>query len=112
MTTAAGSKQKRPSPGEGKGPIASMDQSRDAVCQRLSLQVFDHGGHAQAAGFTVHNDNLDAFTERMRALAAAELDGHGYRGKHRVDGGDAAAHALQRRLPGAGAGPCVGGHGD
>ncbi|MEM7115424.1 MAG: single-stranded-DNA-specific exonuclease RecJ [Chloroflexota bacterium] len=32
-----------------------------------------HGGHAQAAGFTVLNENLDAFTQRMHDIAAAKL---------------------------------------
>jgi single-stranded-DNA-specific exonuclease len=34
-----------------------------------------HGGHAQAAGFTILNENLPEFTERMTAIAAAKLDG-------------------------------------
>jgi single-stranded-DNA-specific exonuclease len=34
-----------------------------------------HGGHAQAAGFTIRNENLPAFRERMMAIAAAELEG-------------------------------------
>ncbi len=34
-----------------------------------------HGGHAQAAGFTILNENLPEFEERMTAIAAAKLDG-------------------------------------
>ena len=34
-----------------------------------------HGGHAQAAGLTILNENLPEFTERMTAIAAAKLDG-------------------------------------
>lgn len=34
-----------------------------------------HGGHAQAAGFTILNENLPEFEERMRAIAADKLDG-------------------------------------
>lgn len=34
-----------------------------------------HGGHAQAAGFTIRNENLDTFCEQMTSIAAAELDG-------------------------------------
>jgi single-stranded-DNA-specific exonuclease len=34
-----------------------------------------HGGHAQAAGFTVRNENLDPFVARMTALAEAQLAG-------------------------------------
>ncbi len=41
-------------------------------CADLLLR---HGGHAQAAGFAIHNDNLPAFHERMLALAAAQLNG-------------------------------------
>ncbi|MFW6098286.1 MAG: single-stranded-DNA-specific exonuclease RecJ [Chloroflexota bacterium] len=34
-----------------------------------------HGGHSQAAGFTVRNENLPAFEERLTEVAAARLDG-------------------------------------
>ncbi len=34
-----------------------------------------HGGHAQAAGFTVTNDNLDAFITRITAIAEEKLSG-------------------------------------
>ncbi|MDW8297750.1 MAG: single-stranded-DNA-specific exonuclease RecJ [Anaerolineae bacterium] len=34
-----------------------------------------HGGHAQAAGFTIHNANLPAFRERLMAVAQARLGG-------------------------------------
>lgn len=34
-----------------------------------------HGGHAQAAGFTVLNDNLDEFMTRMTAIAEEKLSG-------------------------------------
>jgi single-stranded-DNA-specific exonuclease len=32
-----------------------------------------HGGHAAAAGFTVRNENLPAFVERLQAIASARL---------------------------------------
>jgi single-stranded-DNA-specific exonuclease len=32
-----------------------------------------HGGHAQAAGFTVANENLEPFTERIMAIAERQL---------------------------------------
>lgn len=35
-----------------------------------------HGGHAMAAGFTVHNDNVPLLRERMLDLAGRALDGH------------------------------------
>jgi len=34
-----------------------------------------HGGHAAAAGFTVKNENLFEFSERLKTLAAEKLDG-------------------------------------
>lgn len=34
-----------------------------------------HGGHSQAAGFTVRNENLPAFEERLTEVAAERLDG-------------------------------------
>lgn len=34
-----------------------------------------HGGHAQAAGFTIRNENLDTFQERLTEVAAQRLDG-------------------------------------
>ncbi|MBO9309854.1 MAG: single-stranded-DNA-specific exonuclease RecJ, partial [Chloroflexi bacterium] len=41
-------------------------------CADLLLR---HGGHAQAAGFAIHNANLPAFRERLMAIAAARLGG-------------------------------------
>lgn len=38
-----------------------------------------HGGHAAAAGFTIHNDNLPEFVERMREITASELAGRDLR---------------------------------
>ncbi|MCP4425475.1 MAG: single-stranded-DNA-specific exonuclease RecJ [Chloroflexi bacterium] len=34
-----------------------------------------HGGHAQAAGLTIRNENLPEFKRRMTEIAAAKLDG-------------------------------------
>ena len=34
-----------------------------------------HGGHAQAAGFTVRNENLERFKEQLTDVAARRLDG-------------------------------------
>ncbi len=39
-------------------------------CAELLIR---HGGHAQAAGFTVHNDNLAAFHERLLAIAGERI---------------------------------------
>jgi single-stranded-DNA-specific exonuclease len=46
----------------------------DALDEVAGLLV-RHGGHAQAAGFTILNENLPEFTERMMAIAAAKLEG-------------------------------------
>ncbi len=45
----------------------ALDQTADLLVR--------HGGHAQAAGFTVRNENLEAFTSRMRELAGETLRG-------------------------------------
>ncbi|MEZ4516786.1 MAG: single-stranded-DNA-specific exonuclease RecJ [Chloroflexota bacterium] len=44
-----------------------------------------HGGHAQAAGFTIRNENLPEFTERMQDMATAELSGKELRPALEVD---------------------------
>ncbi len=43
----------------------ALDQCADLLVR--------HGGHAQAAGFTVHNANLEALRERLMAMAAETL---------------------------------------
>ncbi len=43
----------------------ALDECRDLLVR--------HGGHASAAGFTVHNENLTALQERLRRIAAAQL---------------------------------------
>jgi single-stranded-DNA-specific exonuclease len=49
----------------------ALDQCRDLLVR--------HGGHAAAAGFTVRNENLPALVSRLKALAAAKLDGQDLR---------------------------------
>ena len=46
---------------------AALDQCRDLLVR--------YGGHAAAAGFTVANDNLEALQERLRGIAARQLEG-------------------------------------
>jgi len=46
---------------------AALDECADLLVR--------HGGHAQAAGFTVVNENLPALRERLQSLAASSLDG-------------------------------------
>lgn len=42
-------------------------------CADLLLR---HGGHAEAAGFTIRNENWGAFERKMHVLAAEQLQGH------------------------------------
>jgi single-stranded-DNA-specific exonuclease len=44
-----------------------------------------HGGHAQAAGFTIQNERLPEFTERLTALAEEQLRHKDLRPKLDVD---------------------------
>jgi single-stranded-DNA-specific exonuclease len=41
---------------------------------RVQDLLVRHGGHGQAAGFTISNENLDAFREQITDVAAAELN--------------------------------------
>ncbi len=50
-------------------PEFHITEALDSVAELLVR----HGGHAQAAGFTVANENLGAFIERMQAIAAEQL---------------------------------------
>ncbi len=45
----------------------ALDQLQDLLVR--------HGGHARAAGFTIMNENLDAFCERLTTIAAEQLAG-------------------------------------
>lgn len=47
--------------------VAGLDQVADLLLR--------HGGHARAAGFTVHRSNLGALRDRLSALAAEALRG-------------------------------------
>jgi single-stranded-DNA-specific exonuclease len=51
-------------------------------CDELLLR---HGGHAQAAGFTVLNENVPALRERLIMLAAQVLDGQELRPTLNID---------------------------
>jgi single-stranded-DNA-specific exonuclease len=63
-------------PEESRGSCRSIPEFHitEALDEVADLLV-RHGGHAQAAGFTVKNENLDAFREQMTAIAARELEG-------------------------------------
>jgi single-stranded-DNA-specific exonuclease len=61
---------------ESRGSCRSIDEFHitDALDEVADLLV-RHGGHAQAAGFTIRNENLPVFVERMREIARQHLDG-------------------------------------
>lgn len=52
-------------------PEFHITEALDEVADLLAR----HGGHAQAAGFTILNENLPEFKRRMTEIAAAKLDG-------------------------------------
>ncbi len=59
-----------------RGSCRSIDEFHitDALDETADLLV-RHGGHAAAAGFTIRNENLPAFVERMTVLAQEKLGG-------------------------------------
>ncbi len=61
---------------ESRGSCRSIPEFHitDALDQVQDLLV-RHGGHAQAAGFTIGNENLPEFQRRMTEIATAELAG-------------------------------------
>jgi single-stranded-DNA-specific exonuclease len=62
--------------GESRGSCRSIPEFHitDAL-DEVSELLERHGGHAQAAGFTVRNENLSAFKEQLTDVAAQKLDG-------------------------------------
>ncbi|MCC7118132.1 MAG: single-stranded-DNA-specific exonuclease RecJ [Anaerolineales bacterium] len=61
---------------ETRGSCRSIPEFHitDALDQCADLLV-RHGGHAAAAGFTVANENLNAFVERLKNIAKEKLSG-------------------------------------
>jgi single-stranded-DNA-specific exonuclease len=61
--------------GESRGSCRSIPEFHitEALDQVAALLV-RHGGHAQAAGFTIRNQNLDQFQREITAIAAEQLD--------------------------------------
>ncbi|MCW1888141.1 MAG: single-stranded-DNA-specific exonuclease RecJ [Candidatus Moranbacteria bacterium] len=59
---------------ESRGSFRSVPEFNviEALEQCSDILV-KYGGHAAAAGMTIHNDNLDTFYERFNALAEAKL---------------------------------------
>lgn len=60
---------------ESRGSCRSIPEFHitDALDEVMDLLV-RHGGHAQAAGFTIRNENLPEFRQRITGLAAEKLD--------------------------------------
>lgn len=59
---------------ESRGSCRSIPEFHiTEALDELTELLVRHGGHAQAAGFTVRNQDLPTFIERMVALAAARL---------------------------------------
>jgi single-stranded-DNA-specific exonuclease len=46
-----------------------------AALDEVAELLIRHGGHAQAAGLTLHNEDFPEFVERMHAIAEAKLAG-------------------------------------
>lgn len=63
-------------PEESRGSCRSIPEFHitEALDETADLLV-RHGGHAQAAGLTLLNENLPLFKERMQAIAAVKLAG-------------------------------------
>ncbi|MCP4359407.1 MAG: single-stranded-DNA-specific exonuclease RecJ [Chloroflexi bacterium] len=61
---------------ESRGSCRSIDEFHmtDALDEVADLLV-RHGGHAQAAGFTIANENMPEFKERMMDIARRKLAG-------------------------------------
>jgi single-stranded-DNA-specific exonuclease len=59
---------------ESRGSCRSIPEFHitEALDEVADLLV-RHGGHAQAAGFTIHNENLPAFVNRMTEIAREKL---------------------------------------
>jgi len=63
-------------PEESRGSARSIPEFNiTAALNQCSDLLIRYGGHAAAAGFTVANDNLEALQERLRELAAEQLEG-------------------------------------
>jgi single-stranded-DNA-specific exonuclease len=61
--------------GESRGSCRSIPEFHiTEALDELSPLLERHGGHAQAAGFTIRNENLDQFQREIIEVAAAKLD--------------------------------------
>jgi len=60
--------------GESRGSCRSIPEFHiTEALDKVSSLLVRHGGHAQAAGFTIRNENLEEFQREIIGIAAAEL---------------------------------------
>ncbi len=60
--------------GESRGSCRSIPKFNiTAALDQCAELLVRHGGHAQAAGFTIANENIPALKERLTAIAARQL---------------------------------------
>lgn len=75
------------SEGESKGSFRSIPQiniiETIGECKELLVR---HGGHSQAAGVTVKNENLEKFYEKMNQLISQKLEGTDLAIEIKIDG--------------------------
>ena len=72
--------------GESRGSCRSISEFNITQALDLCSDLLErHGGHAQAAGFTVRNENLSALRERLEELAGASLQGQELRPTMEID---------------------------
>ncbi len=71
---------------ESRGSCRSIPEFHitEALDKTADLLV-RHGGHAQAAGFTIHNQNLPLFVQRMTQIAQEQLAGQSLQPGIQVD---------------------------
>jgi single-stranded-DNA-specific exonuclease len=71
---------------ESHGSCRSIDifHITEALDQ-CSEFLIRHGGHAQAAGFALHNENIPAFQERLTEIARSQLALHELRPTLKID---------------------------
>lgn len=61
--------------GESRGSCRSIPEFHiTEALDKVASLLERHGGHAQAAGFTIRNENLEQFQREITEVAASELD--------------------------------------
>lgn len=71
---------------ESRGSCRSIPEFHiTKALDEVSDLLVRHGGHAQAAGFTIRNEHVPAFIDRMTEIAAAQLAGQDLRPSLTID---------------------------